>query len=268
MNDDVHREPNMETPHAAAMVSDAFISFMHMRTELSDFVDFYHAMAKQAISREAGQIDEKLYGEYIGHSVYFLESYMTRISDLFDLYIEHLVYAVCLVKKEFLADREYDQAESRLKKLGVLAPTEDDVVFEAAVRFGQKDKHEICERFQDSIGFDIPGTVGALWNDVLFAKKVRNLIVHKASVMDERFVESARGRDCPFHVEVGVHLSPPETWFLNLASKIDNCIVLIDGAINDYVAVNKRNRYGHFWLPRSVWSNPLKKSLEKQSHGE
>ena len=268
MNDEKHRETSLDTPRAAAMVSDAFISFMHMRKELSDFVDFYHAMAKYAITRDNGQIDEKLYGEYISHSVYFLESYITRISDLFDLYIEHLVYAVCLVNREFLTDREYGQADARLKKLGVSSPSEVDFVFEAAIRFGQKDRNEICERFQTLLGFDIPGTVGDLWDDVLFSKKVRNLIVHKASIMDERFVESARGRDLPFHVAVGEYFSPPETWFLELASKIDRCIVLIDGAISDHVAVNKRNRYGHFWLPRSVWSNPLKKSLEKQSHGE
>ncbi len=258
----------MKAPRTDAMVSDAFINYMHMRTELSAFVEFYHKMAKQAISRDDSQIDEALYEEYRGHSAFFLENYITRISDLFDLYIEHLVYCVCVKKRDFLPERAYEKARSRLATMGLRRPTEDETVFEASIQFGQRDRNEVAKHFVNSVGFDIPAKLGSLWTDALLCKKIRNLIVHRASIMDERFVEYADGKDCPFPVAVGEHLIMPEAWILNLAVKVDSCIILIDGAISDHVAVEKRSRYGHFWFPRSVWSNPVKNTTKNEMHGK
>lgn len=268
MTQEPHEETLEKAPRPAALVSDAFISFMHMRTELSQFVEFYHRMAKQAVSHEGDLMDKEMYEEYRGHSVFFLENYITRVSDLFDLYIEHLVYAVCLKKRDFLSERTYEKAAQRLKNLGISQPVEDEILFEASIHFGQQDKVALAKHFVQAIGFDMPAKLGSLWTDALFCKKIRNLIVHKASVVDERFVEHAKDKECPFDVAVGEHLVMPEAWILSLASKVDSCTMLIDDALSDYVAVHKRNRYGHFWLPRSVWSNPLRNNPEKETHGE
>ena len=265
-------EPNENTSeerfYPAAKVSNAFVSFMHMRAELSQFVAFYHKMAERAISHQGNIIDKTLYEEYQGHSIFFLENYITRISDLFDLYIEHLVYELCRKKKDFLSIKTYEKATSRLRNRGISNPTEDEILFEASVNFGQQDKVELARHFGQSIGFDIPAKVGSFWTDALFCKKIRNLIVHKASVMDQRFVEYAKDMECPFDVAIGEHLVLPEAWILHLASRVDQCITLIDDMISDYVPVDKLRRDGHFWLPRSVWSNPLNKSHEKENHGE
>jgi hypothetical protein len=244
-------------PSPPAMVSEAFLSFMHARTELSKFVDFYHRTAKQAMAPCGEMTDKALYEEYMGHSVFFVENYLTRIADFFDTYLEQLIICVCAAKRDFLPDRQYRSATDRLKRLGNPDPEDGDIVFEAATRFAQNDKSEIDKYFIDTIGFSLSAAAGKSWTESIFLTKIRNLIVHKASVMDERFVQYAIARACPFEIGIGTHLLMPERWVMELSMNVDSCVVLIDGAIDQYIQIEKRNRYSHFWLPRHVWASPL-----------
>jgi hypothetical protein len=250
--------------YPATMISDAFVSYMHMRQELSSFVEFYHKMAKQAIEPNEDEADCEMYKEYRGQSIFFLENYISRISDFFDLYLEHLVYCICLEKRDFFPAREYIKAKARLVRRGIVNPTDNESASEASSAFGRKDKSEIAEYFKQIIGFDIV-TETSCWEDVLFCSKIRNLIVHKASIIDDRFVESARGKSCPFEVKLGENLIMPEKWVMELASKVNYCVMVIDDTISNFVPIHKRNKYGHFWLPRSVWANPLSSTQDRIS---
>jgi hypothetical protein len=238
------------------MVSDAFLKFAYRRAELSDFTTFYHTLAKRAISPENENADDKLYKEYRGQGIFFLENYIIRISDFFDIYLEHLIYAVLLEKPFFLDEKNILRARSTLQKLGVSDPAEDDVLFEAAVSFGRKDKLEIAEYFKAKIGFDI-SAASEHWGDVIVFSKIRNVIVHRASIVDERFLDFARAKNFPFEVTVGKDLMMPEAWIMQIANNVDKCIFTIDNEISKYVSVHKRNRYGHFWLSRSAFADEL-----------
>lgn len=249
----------------AVMVSDAFLQFTYMRSELNEFTKFYHSLAGKAIGIHAENPDENLYRDYRGQSIFFLENFISRISDFFDLYIEHLIYAVCLERSSFLAETAYSSAKKRLIKFGSAEPTDDDVMFEAAITLGRKDKSEIANHFETQIGYAI-SKVSPNWDDAIFCNKIRNVIVHKSSMMDERFVAFAKDRQCPFELAVGESLIMPEKWLMKLASSTDECIYAIDEAISDFVPVHKRNRYGHFWLPRSTWANPLTHVPERSAH--
>lgn len=232
---------------APIMVSDAFIKFMYMRSELSEFVRLYHTMAAKAVGDDEKTYDKELYDSYRGHAIFFLENYISRISDFFDLYLEHLIYAIVLEKRDFLSEKSYEKASNRLRNIGLAEVTEDDVLFEAALNLGRKDKTEIAKHFDQSINFDI-SSVSQLWGDAVFCNKIRNLIVHKSSIMDERFVKFAKDKNCPFEVEIGKPLIMPEKWIIQLASNVDELIFSIDDVISDFVAIHKRNRLGHFWL--------------------
>jgi hypothetical protein len=264
----MEEQPNPELPDVAqypsVMVSDAFINFMHRRDELSSFVKFYHKLAQQAIQPSKKRPNKELYKEYRGNSVFFLENYISRISDFFDIYIDDLIYSVCLTKKDFLSERDYVKAQSRFEKRGFSNLTDDDVLFEASIALGRKDKSEIAEHFKKMTGFDIIKAAGH-WEEMLLCNRIRNLIVHKGSIMDERFIEFVKDKDCPFEVELGAPLIMPEKWVLELASKVDRCISAVDDAISHFVPIHKRNRYGHFWLPRSTWANPLTSTQDQVS---
>jgi hypothetical protein len=238
------------------MVSDAFIQFMYMRTELSDFVRLYHTMAAKAVGNDERTYDKELYDSYRGQAVFFLENYISRISDFFDLYLEHLIYAIAQEKRDFLPEKSYEKALNRLRGIGLADITEDDVVFEAALNLGRKDKTEIAKHFAQSLNFDI-SNASQLWGDALLCSKIRNLIVHKSSKMDERFVKFAKDKNCPFEVGIGNSLVMPEKWVLQIASNVDELIFSIDDGISDSVAIHKRNRLGHIWLPRSSLAKPL-----------
>ena len=238
------------------MVSDAFLNFNYRRTELSEFTRFYHTLAKHAIRPESVDADEKLYKEYRGQGIFFLENYIVRISDFFDIYLEHLIYAILLEKRSFLDEKIITKARSTLVRLGVANPHDDDVLFEAAVSFGRKDKLEIAEYFKTKIDFDL-AAVSEHWEDVIVFSKIRNVIVHKASTIDERFSNFAKAKNFPFEVTVRKHLLMPEAWIMQIAYNIDKYIYTLDKEISNYVSVYKRNRYGHFWLPRSALADEL-----------
>jgi hypothetical protein len=241
---------------APIMVSDAFIKFMYMRTELSDFVRHYHTMAAKAVGDDESAYDKDLYDSYRGQAFFFLENYISRISDFFDLYLEHLIYAIVLEKRDFLPEKSYEKAFDRLKNIGLAEVTAEDVLFEAALNLGRKDKIEIAKHFNQSLNFDITNPP-QLWGDALLCSKIRNLIVHRSSVMDERFVMFAKDKNCPFEVGIGKTLVMPEKWILQIASNVDELIFTIDDGISDFVAIHKRNRLGHTWLPRSNLAKPL-----------
>jgi hypothetical protein len=238
------------------MVSDAFLKFAYRREELSDFTRFYHTLAKTAINPNNEEPNETLYKEYRGQGIFFLENYIIRISDFFDIYLEQLIYAVLLERPSFLDEKNITKARSTLIKLGVANPHEDDVLFEAAVSFGRKDKLEIAEYFKTKISFDL-AAVSEHWEDVIVFSKIRNVIVHRASIVDERFYDFALAKSFPFEVTVGKDLLMPEAWIMQNAYNIDKCIYTIDKEISKYVSVHKRNRYGHIWLTRSAFAEEL-----------
>jgi hypothetical protein len=246
----------------AVMVSDAFLSFMYMRAELREFSQLYHSLAHKAINVNSETPDKELYEVYRGQSVFFLENFICRISDFFDLYIEHLIYEVCLVNYSFLPESAYASAKKRLAKFVASEPSDDDIMFEAAITFGRKFKSEIASHFETAIGFSIEQFAPS-WSDAVFVGKIRNVIVHKASKMDERFVDYAKNCNCPFELEPGKPLLMPEKWLLKMAASTDECIYAIDEKISDFMPVHKRNRYGHIWIPRSTWASPLASLAEK-----
>jgi hypothetical protein len=242
-------------PGPAEMVSDAYINFMHQRSELSSFVRFYHQLARTAIKPQSRKPDLVLFGEYKNQSVFFLENYICRISDFFEVYIDELIFSVCMVQRDFLTDQNYNKAKTRLEKLQVTAFSDEDIVYEAAINFGRKDRSEISEYFKGKLGFDL--STSPAWDDMILCSKIRNLIVHQGSKVDERFVDFAKNLNLPFEVAIGVRLTIPEEWLLKLANKVDACICSIDENISNYVQVHKTNRFGHFWIGRSAWVNPL-----------
>ena len=237
------------------MVSDAFIQFMYRRQELSDFVSFYHEIAKKAIGTNEENYDQELYEKYRGNSVFFLENYICRISDLFDIYLEDLIFVGAEIKSDFFSGAEKAKVKSRLNKLGIKDVSEISVISEAASNLARKNKIDIVVRFREAIGFDMEISAKH-WQRSLLCNRIRNLIVHRGSVVDQRFHELTKESALPFEVEIGKPLLIPEILIMDLASKVDDCIWSIDGMVSDFVNVPKRNRYGHFWIARSGWSKP------------
>jgi hypothetical protein len=256
-------EVGLHVVHPADDVSDAFINHAYSRSEVSSFVSFYHKMAAAALKPDTPEFDHGMYKEYRGHSIYFVESYLCRISDLFDYYLECLVFFICRERSDFFDQKFYSKAREQLVKLGVTAPTDDDIYFECALSFCRRSKEAIAEHFQKVLAFDLVAAAKN-WNEILLCGRIRNLIVHKASVMDERFVDLLRPLDCPFSVEIGKYLIMPERWAMELASKVDFAVAAIDEAILACVPINKRDRWGHIWMPRSTWANPTNEDNENK----
>jgi hypothetical protein len=256
---DIFSEKKMkkDSSQPPMMVSGAYFEFMHQRTELSEFVNFYHMHAKLAVQPEGGEPNVEIYEEYRGLSIFFLENYISRISDFFDQYIENLTVCVCDEKGDFLTEKEYSKAKERLEKRGLTEVLQEEVTLEAVVKFCRRHKSEIAQSYLERIGFDM-ASISKHWDEVLICSEIRNLIVHKGSIMDERFVTFASNHKLPFDIGVGTTLLLPERWLLALASKIDKLISVIDDEITKYVPIQKRNRMGHIWLPRSVLLKSLK----------
>lgn len=183
------------------------------------------------------------------------------MADYFDIYLDQLVFAVCQVKKDFLTDRDYQKANSRLQQLGLTEILPIEMQYEAALYFGRKDKTEIAAYFNSAIGFDIV-SAAKNWDAVLLCTRIRNLIVHKSSVVDLRFQENVKEMDLPFDCEVGNYLIMPQEWVIDLCGSVNSCVPAIDAAISDKIEIYKRNRYGHFWFPRSGWANQTKEDSE------
>ncbi len=238
------------------MVSDAFLQHAYMRTELSEVNEFYHALARKAIGEKPDEADYDLYRHYRGLSIFYLENFVSRISDFFDIYIEHLIYAVALERDDFIPEKLIQKTAKWIEEMDDSDPSDDDILFEASLTLGKKNKSELAGHFEDKTGFKIE-SASPFWEDALLCNKIRNLIVHRSSTMDYKFVAFARRFNCPFPVEVGSKLILPEKWLVELASNVDECIYAVDHQISDFVPIHKRDRYGHFWLPRSEWANPL-----------
>ena len=256
MNEQTQRPKSKIYSEPAEMVSDAFITYMYQRSEIFSFNEYYHRLAKKAIEAETNKPDLELYKEYRGQSIYFLENFLCKMSDLFEVYLDELIWATWHIKPDFLAAREKEMAKIRLSDMGFENALDGDVLFEASTRFGRRDKNEIAQHFKDSIGFDMVEVSGS-WSEMLLCSAVRNIIVHKRSIMDEKFVHIAKNHNCPFPLEVGVSLAMPEAWVMQLTQSVDQCICAIDDKISERVQVNKRNRFGHIWLARSYLDNPL-----------
>ncbi len=239
------------------MVTVAFLNFMRKRHEIHDFLGFYHKLAERAIRPNTSETDTELYNEYMGQSIFFLENYLCRFSDLFEVYLDDLIYSVCLEKEDFLSENVLSSARNRLTKFGFDASTELDVLYEASNQFGKKDRDDIADHFFEKLGFDLRNA-SPLWPRVQLCGWIRNLIVHKASQMDEKFVFLTKDLGCPFEVNVGADLVMPEAWIMDLVRDVDRCIYSIDSHISKKARIEKRSRSGHFWLTRSYWANPLK----------
>jgi hypothetical protein len=243
-------------------VSDAYIAYMHRRSELSSFVEFYHRLARKAIQPTIKKLNKSLYKEYHGHSAFFVENYICRIVDIFELYLDDLVHCVCQVNRGFLPAKEYIKAKARLRALGYPNADDDDAIFEASVRFGMRDKVEIAEHFRKQIGFDIAKDV-PLWKSALLASKIRNQIVHKGSIVDEGFLGFFNNKSVRFEIGPSGYMMFSEKTIFKMAREVDGCINNLDKSIGDHVNVLRRNRLGHLWLPRSNWSNPLNEKEQK-----
>lgn len=253
-------EESLDLEHSEAiplnlMVSDAYINYMHRRTELSTFVEFYHRLAKTAVEAESGSLNKELYAEYVGHRAYFLENYICRISDIFDLYIEDLIKCVCDIRSDFLPSKELLKAKQRLSLNGMVNPTDDRVIFEACSWFARRGKTEIAKYFKIHLGFDVLAMM-LEWDKVLKISTIRNQIVHKASLVDESFLTQFEEDQTLFEIGPGGYLSFSELALLQLATSVDTSIEYLDKTIENFVNLNRRNRLGHFWFSRSVINRP------------
>ncbi len=242
-----------ESQNISDMVSNAFIEFMYRREELSSFVGFYNKLVGLAVKPKDAPLDESLRKEFYGQQIFFMENYLCKMSDYFDIYIDQLVFAVCRVKEDFLKARDYQKANSKLQQLGLTEILPIEVQYEAAFNFGRKDKTEIATYFKNEISFDLVAAAKN-WDAVLLSSRIRNLIVHKSSVVDLRFYEYAKEKNLPFDFEVGSYLTMPQEWVVDLCGRVNDCVPAIDAAISEKVEIYKRNRYGHFWFPRSGWA--------------
>ena len=236
-------------------VSGAFVAYRHRRHELSSFTEFYHRAAKLAFQPMRWWVRRSLYDEYMGQQIYFIENYICKMSEFFDLFLEDLVKCICQRKRDFLPEREYQKAKVRLENSGVLAVDDEELLHDASSWFCRRSKELIAEHFLVSVGFDF-STKLPLWPRVLLASKIRNQIVHNASVADDAFLRNFDIHNLPFKLGPDAHLVFSEKFILKLAEDIDACVKQIDLEIENYVQLQRINRYGHFWLPRSVWSRP------------
>ena len=238
-----------------SMMTEALTHYVHMRSELSEFSTSYHKIAFRALHRDDGSRDLDIYKTYRGNAVFFLEHFAVRVSDLFDVYIEELVFMIASNTLGFFDEKDERRARTQLAKLGI-QPDPFEIKIEASASMARRNKDEICEHIERKIGINI-STVSSWWDDAITFNKVRNLIVHKSSEIDARFIAYAKGKNLPFSSELRSQLNLTERWVTETAMKINECVYAIDEFVGDSLGVFKRPRDGHFWLSRSHTSNPF-----------
>ena len=242
------------------MVSDAFVNFMHMRSELSEFVEFYHILAREAVTIDDNNYKEGLYDKYRSQSIFFLENYLLRLSDMSDIYIEDLLIEIAAANRNIFIERELVSAKNRLEKMSAIVDDEY-INVEASYRLSKLSKPEIFDLVRDRVGFDIQTEV-ANWVYIPLIGQIRNVIVHNRSYIDEKFLKIVHDLGFEFGGEVGDPLLLSEKVIMDIAGCVDDCICEIDAKISRHVQIHKRNRCGHFWLPRSQWGT---EELSKQT---
>ncbi len=236
-------------------VSDAYIGYMHRRQDLSLFVEFYHRLAQLAIEGGTTSPNVDLHSEYIGHSAYFIENYVCRMSDIFDIYIEELVMCVCDVKQDFLSEKEYHKATQRLTRNGINNPKLGEIIDNACSWFARRGKTEIAQHFSNQLGFDVLNDVPE-WKNVQKVATIRNQIVHGASLVNDKFLRQFPESEGLVSIGPGGYIVLNEKETMKLVQSIDASIMFIENKIELFVQLKRRNRYGHFWVARSVWNRP------------
>lgn len=222
---------------------------MHARSELKEFVRFYHVAIELAVRRDPNKYDDELFEKYHSLSSFFIENYICRVSDTLDRYLESITAEVCRAQPNFLAEASYNAARRRLEKFIGDTPTEGEVIVEAAKTFCNGPKADIEKKYSEKIHFQLFDN-DTIREGIQLLGLVRNAVVHADSVVDFRFDARSKALNAPFEIVVGQQLVIPERWALETALAVDEFVFSADHRISDFANIKKRDRRGHFWLRR------------------
>ncbi len=245
-----------------ALITDALTHFMRCRSELAEFVRFYHTSAARAFRWDQPDFDETFHKEYLGQSIFFLENYIIRFLGMVDIFLEETVIDLAFALPDFISENEIDKARKRLIKREKSVTEIADLIVEAASPILRSSKLDISLEIKARCGVDAENChIG--WRDVLLLNHIRNIIVHNSSEVDAKFKAVCDDLGYQYCGEIGEMFLIPESEVMRIASNVDDWVWALDAEVSKFPQIFTRDRFGHLWIPRSTWGREkITKKLE------